>query len=85
MDDIKMLEKSKKEMESLMNTVHVFSDDIGMQFGIEKCAITVLKRGELESRDNNIVLDNQETIKVLDENKLQVPWCIGTGRDEKHC
>lgn len=63
-----MFGKTKQEMESLMNTVRVFSDDIGMQFGIDKCAITVLKRGKLESRNNDIIFDNQETIKSLDEN-----------------
>lgn len=68
MDDVKMFGKTKQEMESLMNTVRVFSDGIGMQFGIDKCAITVLKRGKLESRNNDIIFDNQETIKSLDEN-----------------
>ena len=55
-------------METLMNTVRVFSDDIGMQFGIDKCAITVIKRGKLDNRNNDIVLGNQEKITSLDEN-----------------
>ena len=68
MDDLKLYGKSKDDMETLMNTVRVFSDDIGMQFGIDKCAITVIKRGKLDNRNNDIVLGNQEKITSLDEN-----------------
>ena len=41
MDDLKLFEKTKRDMESLMNTVRLFSEDIGMQFVVDKCAITV--------------------------------------------
>ena len=58
MDDLKLYGKSKEDMETLMNTVRVFSDDIGMQFGIDKCAITVMKRGKLDNSNNDIVLGN---------------------------
>ena len=63
-----MYGKSKEDLETLMNTVRVFSDDIGMQFGIYKCAITVMKRGKLDNSNNDIVLGNQEKITSLDEN-----------------
>ena len=39
----------------LVQTVRVFRDDIGIQFGIDKCATLVLKRGKV-TRFNRISL-----------------------------
>ena len=39
MEDIKLFAKNVKELETLIHTVRIYSQDIGMEFGIEKCAI----------------------------------------------
>ena len=39
MDDLKLYRGSEKRLNSLLQTVRVFSEDIGMEFGIEKCAM----------------------------------------------
>ena len=44
MDDLKLYAKSEKELNSLIQTVRIFFDDVGMVFGLEKCAVVVLKR-----------------------------------------
>ena len=46
MDDLKLYSKNEKELDSLIQTVRVFSQDIRMEFGIDKCATIVLKRGK---------------------------------------
>ena len=33
--------RSEKELDSLVQTVRVFSEDVGIEFGIEKCAVLV--------------------------------------------
>ena len=33
-------------MDLLVQTVQVFSEDIGMEFGIEKCAMLVMEKGK---------------------------------------
>ena len=38
MDDLKIYACSDKEMESLVNTIRIFSEYISMEFGFEKCA-----------------------------------------------
>ena len=53
-----------------MNTVRLLSEHIRMQFGFDKCAITVLKRGKLDRSDSDIIFENQDTIRSLDEKKL---------------
>ena len=37
MDDIKLFAKNEKEQETLIHTVRTYSQNIRMEFGIEKC------------------------------------------------
>ena len=66
MDDLKLYGKSEKQVDTLLNTVRVFSQDIGMQFGINKCAVLVLKRGKVV-RSEGIEMLNNQVIKSLGE------------------
>ena len=45
MDDIKLFAKNEKESETLIQAVRIYSQDIGMEFGIEKCAMLIMKSG----------------------------------------
>ena len=48
MDDLKLYSRSDKGLlDSLVQTVRDFSEDIGMEFGIEKCAMLVMEEGNL--------------------------------------
>ena len=66
MDDLKLYGKSEKQVDTLLNTVRVFSQDIGMQFGINKCAVLVLKRGKVV-RCEGIEMPNNQVLKSLGE------------------
>ncbi len=44
MDDIKLFAKNEKELETFIHTVRIYNQDIGMEFGIEKCAMLVIKK-----------------------------------------
>ena len=46
MDDIKLFAKNEKELETLIHIVRIYRQGIGMEFGIEKCAILVMKSGK---------------------------------------
>ena len=46
MDDLKLYGKSSDELESLLNTVQIFSTDISMKFGLEKCATLTKQKGK---------------------------------------
>ena len=63
MDDVKLYGKSEKQVDTLLNTVRVFSQDIGMQFGINKCAVLVLKRGKVV-RCEGIECPTTKSLKV---------------------
>ena len=68
MDDIKPLVKNEKEQENLIHTVRIYSRDIGMEFGIEKCAMLVMKSGKRQLTDG-MELHNKDKIKTLAEDE----------------
>ena len=51
MDDLKLFSKNERALDSLIQTVRIFSEDIGMQFGIDKCAMLVVKKGKIVKLD----------------------------------
>ena len=52
MDDIKLFVKNEEEeLETLIHAVRIYSQDIGMEFGLEKCAMLVMKSGKRHMTD----------------------------------
>ena len=68
MDDIKLFTKNEKELETLINTVKMYSQNIGMEFGIEKCVKLVMKSGKRHMTDR-MELPNHDKIRTLGENE----------------
>ena len=66
MDDLKLYSRSEKGLDSLVQTVRVFSEDIGMKFGIEKCATLVMEKGKIV-KSVGIGLPDGKVIKSLQE------------------
>ena len=66
MDDLKLYSRSEKGLDSLVQTVRVFSEDIGMEFGIEKCAMLVIERGKIV-KSVGIELPDHRIIRSLQE------------------
>ena len=46
MDDLKLFGKSEDQIDSLVQTVFIFSEDIAMEFGLKKCGVVILKKGK---------------------------------------
>ena len=38
---------NEKELDLLVQAIHIFSKDIGMEFGMEKCAMLVIEKGKI--------------------------------------
>ena len=68
MDDIKLFAKNKKELETLIQTVRIYSQDIGMEFGIDECAMLIRKSGKRHMTEG-VELPNQVVIRTLGEKK----------------
>ena len=54
MDDIKIFAKNEKELESLIQTIKIYSQGNGMEFWIEKYAMILMKKGKGEKSRRNI-------------------------------
>ena len=74
MDDIKLFakpppqKKKTKELETVIHTVRIYSQDIGMELGIEKCAMLLKKSGKPLMTDG-MELPNHDKIRTFGENE----------------
>ena len=66
MDDLKFYSRSEKGLDSLVQTVCVFSEDLGMELGIEKYVMLVMEKGKIVE-SVGIELPNGKVIKSLQE------------------
>ena len=66
LDDLKLYSRSEKGLDSLVQTVRVFSEDIGMEFGIEKCATLVMEKRKIV-KSVGIELPDGKVIKSVQE------------------
>ena len=66
MDDLKTFSKDDKQQEGLLNIVKTFSDDIMMEFGLDKCAKATFKKGTL-TKTTDLQLDHNTKIKELEQ------------------
>ena len=83
MDDLKLYSRCEKELNSLVQTVRVFSEDIGMEFGIENCAMLVMEKGKIvksvgtELPDDKVIksLQEGESYKYLGISEADIEKC----------
>ena len=72
-NDIKLFAKNEKELETLIHAVRIYTQNVGFEFGIEKCAMLVMKNikwhitdgKELPKQDKIRTLKEKETFKYL--------------------
>ena len=63
----KIFGKSNGQLGSLVQTVHISSKHIGIEFGIKKCGILVLKKTKVVNSDG-IELPNGKVTKDIEKN-----------------
>ena len=68
MDEIKLFAKNEKERETLIHAVRIYSQDIRMKLGIEKCAMLVMKSGKRHMTDG-MKIPNHDKIRTPGENE----------------
>ena len=58
--------KNEKELEALIHAGRTYSQDIRMEFGVEKCAMLIMKSGKQHLTDG-MEQPNQDKIRTLGE------------------
>ena len=66
MDGLKLFARSEKEVDSLVQTVRICSEDLGMEMGISKCAVVTMHKGN-RVKATGIQLPNGERLHDPDE------------------
>ena len=69
MDDIKLFVDNGKELETLIHAVRIYSQDIGIEYSIEKCAMLIMK-SDKRPLTGGIELPNQDKIWTLGEKEI---------------
>ena len=65
MDDLKLFARNDYELESLLTIAKGFSNHIGMEFGLDKCAEALFLKGTLR-KTANMNIDVDTIIRELD-------------------
>ena len=50
MDDLKLFASNENSLEFLIQIVRVFSNDVEIEFGVEKCAVLTMEKGKMTSK-----------------------------------
>ena len=66
MEDLKVYARDDIELEKLLHTVRTFSDEIGLEIGLDKCAKSTFKHRKMV-KSTNIVLNDNTVIKELEQ------------------
>ena len=86
MDDLKLYGRSEEELEKLVDVVDMFSRDIGMEFGLDKCDVLILKQGSKVHCEGISLPDGQELctkygVKCADAWYKEVPDQVRVSED----
>lgn len=68
-DDIKLYATDEVKLSSLLETTASFSKDIKMEFGIDKCASVIAKKGKIIQTENIDLTVNKITFPTLSHNE----------------
>ena len=71
MNNIKVFAKNEKELEILIQVIRIYSQDIGIEFDTEKCAMFIMK-WEKTSKGRNRTTTSGKNQNAWREGKLQI-------------
>ncbi|XP_044766265.1 uncharacterized protein LOC123322386 [Coccinella septempunctata] len=71
MDDLKLYARGRAQLEGELEMVRMFSADIGMNLGLEKCATIIVRRGKLSEEENVRLKDGKEINNLTNEDKYK--------------
>ena len=77
-----MQKKNEKELETLMQTMRIYSQNIEMKFNIEKCAILRMKSGKNKLQGEWNFLIRKESEPLERKKRLQLLGDIGSGQQQ---
>lgn len=69
-DDLKLYGESKKDIQQALNIVKIISNDVQMNFGLEKCRRMTISKGKYEEGNENQMIEGNITIPEMKRDEL---------------
>ena len=60
MDDIKLFAKNEKELKILIQRIRIYKQDKGIKFGIECCAMLIMKSGKKTKNERKTIAKSRK-------------------------
>ena len=73
-DDLKLYGRNTDQLDGLLHTVRIFSEDIWMKFGLDKCAVAQFVNGRLSGHNSGVMIGKPDTINCLEPSKSTSTW-----------
>ena len=73
MNDIKLFAKNEKGLEILIQAIRIYSQGIGIEFGVENWAVRIMRNRKQDIMED-IELPNQQKLECLEKKKLTNTW-----------
>ena len=83
MDDLKMYGQSENEIQKMLKMVQQYSSEVGMEFGIDKCAYYNILRGRGRGAEEEMTLVDGISIRHLKTGESYT--YLGTPQNSMHC
>ncbi|XP_045466648.1 uncharacterized protein LOC123675343 [Harmonia axyridis] len=71
MDDLKLYGANPEQLRRMLKVVAAFSESVGMEMGVDKCAVLDVRRGKIDDTMEGAILNNSVTIPTLSK---EVPY-----------
>ena len=71
-DDIKLFAKNKRDLETLIQTVRIYCQDIEMELGMEKYDMQAMKSGKRDMTEGIKLLNQEKKSEPLEKRKLKI-------------
>ena len=83
---VMIIDRDEDELASLVSVVEGYSIDIGMEFGMEKCAVLTIEGGK-RVKSEGMELPSGEVMNEVDENGYKYFLCVAevVGEVEVEC
>ena len=70
MDDLKLYGRNSDQLDGLLHTVHTFSDDIHMKFGLDKRDVAHFVNSRLSGHNSGVRVGKTDTINCLEPGQV---------------
>ena len=72
--DIKLFAKNEKELETQIQAVKIYSEDMGMRLSIEKCAIVIMKSRKRQMTEGTEQPNQEKKLELSEKRKFTNTW-----------